>query len=287
MKKDPKEAAKAAQVLAKVDRDREKLLDTYNGGLPYDRRLIISQVKVLTQNAFETVVEVGKRLILLKEFEGHGGFMKALEEIGLEYRTAHNMALVAQKLSNVRALSNFNKGQLYLIANSLSAEEVAEAEASGTLDKYESMSYRQLQAELRKRDTDAAAKKAAKDVQVERLKKEAARKDEEIERLKAGLPSEDEAEMEKALTVELLRLDSVLNMLATADTEGLSERMKAKVLGAYEYAYKRAYIEMLEAKQRIGDVTDEVFDGELTEAESVRVRGGWERHEALAGGRHA
>lgn len=274
--KKTKATPEEAHNLAVQEREKNKLLDLYNGGLPYDRRLIISQVKVLTQNAFETIVEVGKRLILLKEFEGHGGFMKALEEIGLEYRTAHNMALVAQKLSNVRALSNFSKGHLYLIANSLSAEEVVEAEADGAFDKYEKMSWRQLQEELRKRDAEKKEKKDAQGRLIDKLNKEMERLKKEADTAKLGLPQEEEA-MEKALQVELLKFDGVFAMLGTVDGASLSPRMLAKYIGALEYINKYSLLEMLKAKQEFGDPTEQIFDGDIGEAEAMKVGGGWEK----------
>lgn len=274
--KKTKATPEEAHELAGQEREKDKLLELYNGGLPYDRRLIISQVKALSENAFTTIVEIGKRLLLLKEFEGHGGFIKALEEIGLEYRMAHNMVLVAQKLSNVKALSNLGKSKLYLIANNLTAEEVAEAEKAGAFDKYEGISYRQLQTELRKRDAEKKEKKDAQGRLIDKLNKEVERLKKESETAKLGLPDDEEA-MEKALQVELLKFDGVVAMLGTVDGTSLSPRMLTKYIGALEYINKYSLLEMLKAKQEYGDPLEQIFDGDIDEAEAIKVGGGWER----------
>ena len=264
-----------AHALAVQEREQGKLLEQYNGGLPYDRRLVISQVKALSDSAFTTIVEIGKRLLLLKEFEGHGGFVAALEEIGMEYRLAHNMAMVAQKLSNVKALSHLGRTKLYLIANNLTEEEIAEADEAGTFDRYETMSTRQMKEELRKRDADKKDKKDAQGRLIDRLNKEMEKLRKENESAKLGLPAEEEA-MEKALTVEILKFDGILSMLSTVDLADLSPRMRARVIGAYEYIQKYSLIEMLKVKQDF-DPAEEIFDAEIDEAEKTKVGGGWDK----------
>ena len=268
-----------AHELAVQEREQGKLLELYNGGLPYDRRLLISQVKVLTQSAFENIVEAGKRLILLKEFEGHGNFMNVCEEIGIERQMAQNFMNVAVKLGNYKALGNFGKSKLYLIANNLTDDEIAKADEAGTFDKYEKMSWRQLQEELRKRDADRKDKKDAQGRLIDRLNKEIEKLRKENETAKLGFPEAEEAQ-EKALMVEILKFDGILSMLSTIDIASLSPRMRARVIGAHEYIEKYALIEMLKVKQDF-DPGEEVFDGEVDMAEQKKVGGGWD--EKMAG----
>ncbi len=268
-----------AHELAIQEREQGKLLDLYNGGLPYDRRLLISQARVLTQSAFESIVEAGKRLILLKEFEGHGGFGLALEEIGISIPSAERFMAVAKKLSNSSTLTNLGRSKLYLIANNLTDAEIAAADADGTFDRYDKMSVRALQEELRKRDAENKDKKDAQGRLIDRLNKEMEKLRKENESAKLGLPVEEEAQ-EKALTVEILKFDGILSMLSTVDIADLSPRMRARVIGAYEYIQKYALIEMLKVKQDF-DPGEEVFDGELDMAEKQAVGGGWD--EKMAG----
>jgi len=286
MKKGPREIVDEVGAIAAQEREKGKLLELYNGGLPYDRRLLISQVKVLAGSAFESIVEAGKRLILLKEFEGHGGFMKAVEEAGLERQMAQNFMNVALKLANYKTIGNLGKSKLYLIANSLTEDEIEEADQAGLFDKYETMSVRQMREELRKRDADKKDKKESSSRELTHLNKQIEKLQKENERLAQGLPTENEEEMEKALFVELLKMDAGLNMLATVDVADLSPRMLAKVIGAYEYLHKRSWIAMLEVKRSV-DPTDEgdITDGEMDMAEKTPVRGGIEK--MMSGGRHA
>ncbi|HGJ5882380.1 MAG TPA: DUF3102 domain-containing protein, partial [Arsenophonus sp.] len=70
----------------------------FGDGLPYERERIVHEARFYMAQSAEAMLEAGKRLIILKENEPHGEFMKIVEEqLGLQYRIARKMAQAALK----------------------------------------------------------------------------------------------------------------------------------------------------------------------------------------------
>ncbi|MGL9774168.1 MAG: DUF3102 domain-containing protein, partial [Sodalis sp. (in: enterobacteria)] len=68
---------------------QQTIMDKYGEGLPYERERIVHEARFYMAQSAEAMLEVGKRLIILKENEPHGDFMKIVEgNLGLSYRTA-------------------------------------------------------------------------------------------------------------------------------------------------------------------------------------------------------
>lgn len=157
--------------------------------LGYDGALTVGAledgIRFYQQRTAEACVELGKRLLLLKETCAHGDFKPRLELLGIEYTAATRFMSVAAKFSKVAT------SQLLKLAASqgkviellvLDDEEVAELAENGTVrgmaaDAVANMGVRELRAALREAHAEGAAnqsildKKNAKIDQLERDKK--------------------------------------------------------------------------------------------------------------------
>ncbi|EMV2347391.1 DUF3102 domain-containing protein, partial [Escherichia coli] len=71
---------------------RMEIMQQFGDGLPYERDRVVHEARFYMAQSAEAMLEAGKRLIILKENEPHGEFIKILEsELGLAYRTSVRM----------------------------------------------------------------------------------------------------------------------------------------------------------------------------------------------------
>jgi len=128
---------------------------TYGDGLPYDASRIINEARFYLQQSAETMLEAGRRLILLKEHEVHGQFEKALDQIGIAPRAARKMMQAAYKFSGPNRPTLADLGTSKLLELVTEDDEDLDALADGgtlaghTLDEIDRMSVRELQKALR------------------------------------------------------------------------------------------------------------------------------------------
>uniref|UniRef100_T1HRW2 HTH cro/C1-type domain-containing protein n=2 Tax=cellular organisms TaxID=131567 RepID=T1HRW2_RHOPR len=126
----------------------------------------------------EAMLEAGKRLIILKENEPHGEFIKIVtEKLGMARRTASLIMKAALKYtspalqSNGQTLAHLGKAKLFELMTE-DDEDLAELAEGGTiagltLDEVDRMSVRELRAALRK---DEAALKRSQQLVAEKEK---------------------------------------------------------------------------------------------------------------------
>lgn len=120
-------------------------------------------IRFYQQRTAEACLELGKRLILLKEATAHGEFKQRVELLGIEYGAAKRFMGVAGKFSKgpTSALLNAANSQSKLIELLvLDDSEIAELEDGGTVrgitvDKIDQMGVRELRAALRQSEQDA------------------------------------------------------------------------------------------------------------------------------------
>ncbi len=111
----------------------------YGDGADYNRDRIEGEIKTYAEQFRQSIFESGKRLILLKEHEGHGGFIKSLERLGIDQRTARNMMSVTRKFVddggnvNRKSISDLPPTKLYALAT-LDDEDLDELEENGEVD---------------------------------------------------------------------------------------------------------------------------------------------------------
>lgn len=143
----------------------------FGDDLPYDKHRIESEAKFYFQQSTVTLMEAGRRMLVIKEHEDHGEFLMSLERIGITPRVAQKTMQATIKFSGAKAplTALLSKTKLF----ELISEDDDELEAltdGGTLaglslDKIDKMPASELRAALRK-----ARQKASDDAEVnERL----------------------------------------------------------------------------------------------------------------------
>lgn len=126
----------------------------YGDNLPYQRDRLVNECKFFMRTAAESMLEAGKRLIILKENEPHGEYITALESLQLHPRTAQKMIKATLKFgSNANTYSHLGAAKLYELMLE-DDDELAGLEDGGTigglkLDDIDRMSVREVKAALR------------------------------------------------------------------------------------------------------------------------------------------
>ena len=203
---------------------RMEIMQQFGDGLPYERDRVVHEARFYMAQSAEAMLEAGKRLIILKENEPHGEFIKILEsELGLAYRTSVRMMQASTKYlspalkPNVPTLAHLGKAKLFELMTE-DDEELAELGDGGTvagmtLDDVDRMSVRELRQALREaRETNAAQQRvlADKNEKIDSLSTRLEKKsriqppepDEEVKKLRAEVTALA-VEAESAIAVRL------------------------------------------------------------------------------------
>lgn len=225
--------------LAQIDADC--LLE----GEVYNRERIEAEIDWHGQAIGEHLFHIGRKLILLKEHEGHGYFGKALERFGIAPRTATEwMAATIAHLQSKSALGA-DLGVKKLAVLKQLGREGLEALGEGqtvaglVLDELDKMSYSELKTQVRGHKAELKALQEAQDKVFAQKDKALTEKDKEILRLEKELarPSADGMEKRRQLAIDMamheLRLESdkfraaaegyLLKLDALCAVEGISQ----------------------------------------------------------------
>jgi len=218
--------AEAAAIEAEIARDRRVALidEKFGDGQPYDRTRLEVEVKAHMQNASEAFFQAGRRLIQIKEHEGHGGFLPCLERIGIGEDTAERMMLTVRKiqdteLANSEAFRNLLPSKLYEIAlfDQDQLDELGATGATGsiTLDEIQRMTTREAKAALR----EERRKRTEEIDDREKVIKAKNDKIDELERMLRGSPPKSQAEVSAERLKEFR--EKIAKALTTARLEFL------------------------------------------------------------------
>ena len=111
--------ARAVEGMELVARDEmeaeltaKKALDLYGDGAPYERLRYMEEVKSLLELTRRSIIETGKRLLVLKANESHGAWLQTLEQIGVHYQFAARAMNVARRFGKFDNLSNLTASKL-------------------------------------------------------------------------------------------------------------------------------------------------------------------------------
>lgn len=147
----------------------QEICEFYLDGQPYDRLRVVNEARFCLAQSAEQMLEAGKRLIVLKEHEGHGEFTTIVEtQLGMEERIARRLMQAAAKYlspklqGKSKQLLALGKTKLYELMVE-DDDDLAELSDGGTvagmdLDDIERMSTRELRKALRKSREDSEAK---------------------------------------------------------------------------------------------------------------------------------
>lgn len=201
---------KAAANLPILAAQTSKAMQAIGYELSYDRERVVQEARFFMSNATESMLETGKRLIVLKENEPHGDFIEIVEErLGLGRRAAQRLMQAAIKFLDPKLLSKASPAALLALGKTKLLELITEdsddleALADGgtiaglTIDDIDRMSREDLRKALREARAEADADKALL------LKKNAKIDDQarQMKRIKAQGPDEVLAGLQKETTV--------------------------------------------------------------------------------------
>lgn len=247
---------------------------TYGDGLPYDSGRLIHETQFYLQQSADAMLEAGKRLILLKEHEQHGMFIKALDQIGLAPRAAQKMMQAAVKFSNAPALAHLGKTKLLELMAEDDADLEALAEGSTlaghTLDEIERMTTRELKEALRK---ERAKSEEERETYEQLLDKKNQKVDELHKKLhaekKRAKPWNARAfdiaqESTNHAFTALQGLDQLNVMRDVILTEDFGDDGEA-ALPAMAKVYHHAVLEVFKEASRLVAASEEVFAGYVDE----------------------
>ncbi|TCS38500.1 hypothetical protein EDC30_102239 [Paucimonas lemoignei] len=188
-----------ATALVEVSANAAKVAELMGYDLPYNQERVVQEARFYMGQSAEAMLEAGKRLVLLKENEGHGEFIQIVEErLGIPARTAQLMMQAAVKYLTNPALTSkaqtfalLGKSKLFelMTLDDDSLNELAEGGtvANLNLDEIDRMSVRELKAALREsRETAEATDKvlASKNKKIDQLTTE-------LERKKTATPADE------------------------------------------------------------------------------------------------
>jgi hypothetical protein len=120
------------------------------------------EIRFYQQRSVEAVLELGKRLLILKEITPHGEFTKRIDMLGISKRTAQRFMSVVLKFSKTTTLSLLEKsgsGSKLLELMVLDDDDIDVIDQGGSigdvsLDTIETMSVRELKKALRDAKSD-------------------------------------------------------------------------------------------------------------------------------------
>jgi hypothetical protein len=188
-----------AMALVETSGNAAKAAEIMGYDLPYNQERLVQEARFYMGQSAEAMLEAGKRLVILKENEGHGEFIQIVEErLGIPARTAQVMMQAAVKYLTNPALTG--KAQTFALLGkskmfelmTLDDDALVELAEGGTvanlkLDEVDRMSVRELKAALREtRETQEATEKvlAAKNKKLDQLASE-------LERKKSATPADE------------------------------------------------------------------------------------------------
>lgn len=145
---------------------RMEIIDRYGDGQPYERHRVVSEIKFFINQGANAMLETGKRLVQMKEFETHGEFIALVEELGFAPRTAQKMMQAAVKFlipghgnERLLALPTTKLWELAVLDDG-DIKELAKGKtvAGLELDEIETLSTRELRDRLREAQKAVDAK---------------------------------------------------------------------------------------------------------------------------------
>lgn len=235
------------------DMSRQVAVEIVEGALEieYQRGTYIQQAKFFLNRTIEDILKVGSIMLILKEKEGYGEFMKIVEDdIGIPYRTAARFMNTAAKAKKYPAL-NFGHmakvGHVYALLEA-PEEELKEFEEKGilagkTTDELQRLSVKEMRVLIQKLKTEV---EQIVQEETKGLKAEKKALVTEVERLRAFDPGEKEitwaAEQMMTITKYHDDLFSALRKVALDDRLLEYPELMAKIEGEYKEIRKRTQI---------------------------------------------
>lgn len=229
-----------------VQHQLQQVAVTYGDNLPYSYDRVLNECAFFMEQSAIAALELGKRLVLLKEMEGHGNFGKAVEQLGISDRTARQVMQAALKFSNRQTSAGLlqqvkSRSKLFelMILDDGDLQELSEGGtvAGLKLDDVDRMSVRELRAALREsRDTLQAKDKvlAGKNQKLDEMEGK-------LDTLSRKLAEKDQKKAIEKPTPEMegqrLRNETV-SIVAMIETDGIIAQLQKAFLALQAHSIK-------------------------------------------------
>ena len=220
----------------------QKADELYLNGQEYDEIQLVDETVSLLQLARKSVVEAGKRLILLKAHGGHGSFGFICQKVGIEQKTAERYMKYARIYAEFDKLSNLPMSKMaaldFFSAEQLDAINNGDGVSGITLEGVEAMSAKELRTEVERVRAELAKANEEHAKQIEAVENVVRKKESKISELEMEVagkqpPTKEELaeqslkEIRKQMIIRFssmnAELDELNRLLARAqETEGVT-----------------------------------------------------------------
>lgn len=224
------------------------------------------EIRFYQQRSVEAVMELGKRLLILKEMTPHGEFSKRIEMLGISKRTAQRFMSVVLKFSKTTSMSLLEKsgnGTKLLELMVLDDDDIEIIDAGGSigdvdLDSIETMSVRELKKALREAKAENQQLKDSDQAKDQILQK----KDQKL----------------NELDTKLTKLESPAEVAKRAETEDQQlEKAAMETLSTESHMLLNAVMRFNNAINGVLDVANEKHIGQLYERVDETVIANYQR----------
>lgn len=185
--------------------------EKFGSVVPYNRDRVMEEARFYVNQASESYLEAGRRLILLREHEEQGNFLKALETIGVSKSTAYRLISVSTKLANFPTLGTLPRSKAFELAV-LDDADLEKLEQGGTVahmqfDEIDTLSTSELRRRLRESEDEKVATEQLLGAEKERTTK----LERQIKRMPDVVPFTEATEsLRKEITAKGLEIENAL-----------------------------------------------------------------------------
>ncbi|WP_413460205.1 hypothetical protein [Herbaspirillum huttiense] len=196
----------------------------YDGPLSVDG--LEDGIRFYQRRTVESLLEMGKRMLMLREVTPHGDFERRVEMLGFSYRSAARFMQAAAKTSksaNLALLSGQVKSASAFLELVTHDDDVLEQLAE--MDDIDRMSASELRERVRKLEADGLEDARAEQKRANRLEVELEKKEDLIQRLRADAPGN------RAYITEtnIVRQQSALMDTHCASAMAILDKMAAEI----------------------------------------------------------
>lgn len=218
------------RALVRMDEDIKAAEELYADGTPYELERIENELRFYKEQAGSAFLEMGKRLIRVKAHEGHGGFLKTLENLEMAPRSAQHMMAAARRFSNAPTWAHLESSKLKALSvlddDEIEKLERGEPVRGVTVDRLHQMSVRELRETVKKGEEALKKEKEGRKKDREAQDAAIARKEAEISGLDQRLRYQQPPTKEQAALAALMKMNMDYTLALARINAGLREARK-------------------------------------------------------------
>ncbi len=266
---------------------RNLLLAPFSDDRPYNRDELIFEIQRLSRFDVEAIVQIGKRLIVVKEHTKHGEFLACVEEyFSFSIATAERYMLLATRMpkDKLGMFAPLGLQKCYVIMEEASEEELERlSEGDGvndeelTADRIKGMNSASLRIALRREKEKMRRKQDQIDKGLEQVEKLQKKLDDKVE-----VDKDYTAVIKKVFNAHMDVEKNIIAMLQLFNAKDALPQTKRAIWSLYNeisarFAYEADLIG-IEAGEAVPDLelahSEERFKNNLNDMEGVYAEGG-------------